>query len=293
MKEFFEREGEGLSNMEYRLTGEVIERFKHESFVNLGQLFTLDEVERVRSAFHEMMSEQSVGGVEIIREGGPETPVRSVMGWEHASPLLDHFTRDARVLAAVQSLIGDNVVLHQTKYNPKAPSGKGEKWDPHRGITFWHYLDGVPDPGRMVSVFIALTEQTVENGAVVTWKAAHNLTLEQLQEETDFGNRHEEGDTQKDTAPTLSLQIRPENIEGYTQTFEKVDLVGPPGTVWLLDSRNLHASAPNNSPSVRELVANVYRSAGNVPATPRGKEFLCSTSNTPLRPFVAGKDGEL
>ena len=68
--------------------------------------------------------------------------------------------------------------------------------------------------------------------------------------------------------------------------FEKLLLEGPPGTVWLLDSRNLHASPPNMSTSVRELIANVYSSTDNFPQHPRSEEFLCGISKIPLKPYV-------
>lgn len=277
--------------MSHRLNAEAIQTFEQDSILFLGQLFTEKEIGNVRAAFAKVL-QAPPQGMEVIREGGPETTVRSVMGWENADPVLDRFVRDTRVLEVVQSVIGDDVVFHQTKYNPKAPSGKGEKWDPHRGITFWHYLDGVPDPKKMVSIFLALTEQTKENGATYTWKGAHHMTLEDLKEETDFGQR-QEGETGADTAAYLSLQIKPEKIAEYDKRFEKVDIVGPAGSVWLLDSRNLHASPPNKSDKVRELIANVYRSTDNFPLHPRDKEFLCGTSKVPLKPFEVGKDGQL
>lgn len=277
--------------MRNRLTADAIKVFERDSILPLGELFTEKEVRNVRAAFARVL-QAAPHGMEIIREGGPETTVRSVMGWENADPVLDHFVRDTRVLDVVQSVLGKRVVFHQTKYNPKAPSGKGEKWDPHRGITFWHYLDGVPDPKKIVSIFLALTEQTWQNGATYTWKGAHHMTLDDLRGETDFGSRNE-GETGGDTAAHLSLQIKPEKIAEYDEKFEKMDIVGPAGSAWLLDSRNLHASPPNNSDEVRELIANVYRSTDNFPLHPRDQEFLCGTSRVPLKPFEAGKDGEL
>lgn len=267
----------------HRLTEAARRAFDADSFVNLGQIFTPHEVADVRAGFERVL-QVAPPGVEIIRESG-SGEVRSVMGWENADPVLDQFTRDVRVLEAVQSVIGDEVVFQQTKYNPKAPGGKGEKWDPHRGITYWHYRDGVPDPNKMISVFVALTEQTKENGATYTWKGAHYVTLADLKEETDF-SLCKEGETSDDTAASLSIQIKPQKIAEYDQKFEKIYLEGPEGTVWLLDSRNLHASQPNRSHRVRILVANVYRSITNYPKHPRDKEFLCGTSKIPLKPFV-------
>lgn len=263
-----------------KLNLQEIQTFQKDSYLPLGQLFSAEEMSKVRESFDRVLAAPPPD-MEIIREheGGP---VRSVMGWQQSDPVLDHFTRDSRVLDVVQSILGPEVVFHQTKYNPKAPTGKGEKWDPHRGITFWHYLDGVPDPAKMVSIFIAVTEQTPENGATFTWKGAHGVTLEDLRNETDFNHR-QQGEVSGDTAAYLSLQIKQEKIAEYDRTYEKLHLTGPAGTVWLLDSRNLHASQPNNSDQVRILIANVYRSKDNHPLHPRPHQFLCCTSQDPLK----------
>lgn len=263
----------------YRLSEAQLRNFERDSFLNLGQLFTLDEMNAVVAAFDNLLSAPSQN-IDVIKEGS-SAGTRSVMGWENEDPVLAHFSRDARVLGAVQSVIGEEVVFHQTKYNPKAPNGVGEKWDPHRGITFWHYLDGVPEPQRIVSIFIAVTDQTEANGATYTWTGAHNMDLEELKQETDFNSR-QDSEMSGDTAAYLSLQIKPEKIEEYNRRFEQTYFAGPAGTVWLLDSRNLHASQPNLSDKTRILVANVYRSIENYPRHPRPSEILCNTSATPL-----------
>ncbi len=256
---------------------EQISAYEKDGFVNLGVLFTREEMAAVRAALFCVLLAPPPG-VAVIREEG-SSAVRSVMGWERAGGILDKFSRDERVLGPVQAIFGDGVVLHQVKYNPKAGEGHGDKWDPHRGFTFWHFLDGVPRAEGMISVFIALTDQTLENGAVQTWKGAHRLSLEQLREETDFSARQgEEGDT----ATRLSLQMKEECIELCDQQFERVYLTGQAGTVWLLDSLNLHASGSNEDDEDRDLVADVFRAISNKPLHPRKSEFLCGTSNEPL-----------
>ncbi|MEG3162876.1 phytanoyl-CoA dioxygenase family protein [Sphingomonas sp. LB2R24] len=269
-------------NSRYGLTKDKLSTFRRDSIVNLGVLFDADEVSAVVAEFSALL-QSPVANVKVIGESG-SNEARSVMGWENATLRLREFATDIRVLGPVQSVLGEDVVFHQTKYNPKAAHGKGEKWDPHRGITFWHYLDGVPDPEGMVSVFIALTDQTKENGATYTWLGAHDMTIEDLRDETDFSNR-DNASNNDDTSADLSLQIRPEKIAQYDEKYEKIDLVGPAGTVWLLDSRNLHASQPNRSEAVRILVANVFRKVSNVPLHPRNEQALCATLDNSIVPF--------
>lgn len=267
-----------------RLDQQSLETFKRDSIVCLGQIFNEREMAKVRAAMERVIV-AAPQGVEIIREGGLQSPVRSVMGWENSDPVLDHFTRDHRVLQPVQSIIGDkNVVFHQTKYNPKAANGEGDKWDPHRGFSYWHFKDGVPRSKEIVSIFVAVTEQSIENGAVKTWKGAHHLSIEELKQEsifTETSERTYEGDT----ASKLSIQIDPRKMTEYQSKYEEVNLVGPAGTAWLLDSLNLHRSVNNESEKTRILIANVCRSINNVPKHPRDMEYLCGTSTTPLVPY--------
>ncbi|WP_321968093.1 phytanoyl-CoA dioxygenase family protein [Burkholderia cepacia] len=277
---FGEFESGNKSGFDFRLNERDIENFRRESVINLGKVFSDEEMKSVQESFDGVCADPN--HIDVITESGSGI-VRSVMGWENANPLLAHFATDIRILGAVQSIIGEDVVFHQTKYNPKAPSGAGEKWDPHRGITFWHYLDGVPDPTKIVSIFIAVTDQTKENGATYTWKRAHHMSMDDLRDETDFSNR-QDGDNSSDTGAYLSLQIKPEKIAEYDRKFEKIYLEGPAGTAWILDSRNLHASQPNLSNKVRVLVANVYRSVDNHPIHPRDNINLCNTGCTPIKP---------
>jgi ectoine hydroxylase-related dioxygenase (phytanoyl-CoA dioxygenase family) len=260
------------------LSGQQLKEFRENGFINLGQLFTPAELIKTREAFQGVLN-SNPSEVHFSYEGGSSN-VKSIENWHNATPLLKAFARDQRVLDAVKSVIGPRVTFHQSKYNPKAPNKQGEPWEPHRGFTFWHFLDGVQGPDKMVSVFIALTDQTEENGAVYTWKGAHDIDVQGLSDETDFSNRKMD-DGSHDTATNLSLKIKPEKLAEYDREFEKCRLTGLAGTVWLIDSRNLHASAENKSDQTRELIANVFRSTENSPQHPR-QEYICGSSNEPL-----------
>ncbi len=256
----------------------MTEAYYNDGYLRFDNFFCPEEIENIRQGFQDLLK-NPLEGVEIITEEKSEV-VRSVMGWQNVLGTLSAFARNPRVLNLLSSAMKtseDELTFHQTKYNPKAPSGEGQRWDPHRGITFWHYLDGVPDPDKIISIFIALTEQTEANGATYLWKGSHKLTLQDLRDETDFGDRKNE--VSKDTAADLSLKIKEEKIREYDEKFERINLTGSAGTVWVLHSSTLHASPPNLSDKTRELVANVYRSRDNRPLHPRPHEFLCDTSN--------------
>ncbi len=248
------------------------DRFLKDGFFQIERSFSLSELEEIKAAFRGL-TEHPVDGVGIIREESSPS-VRSIMGWQRVPGILMNFATDERVLDPVRTVLGNRVEFHQTKYNPKAGNSRGEKWDPHRGDTFWCWKDGVPASKGLLSVFIALTDQTEENGAVYAWKGSHAITLEQIRPFM-LGLEETADQTTKDTAADLSLQISPEKLEDIDRNFERVMLTGPAGTAWVLDAGLLHASQANRSNKVRELVANVFRAEGNAPLRPRPQNYLC------------------
>lgn len=254
-------------------------RFRREGLLQLERLFSAEEMWRVQIAFDEMLANPPEG-VGIIPEDGDPRVVRSVMGWQRCDGVLSRFARDARIMDWIWAILGDEVVFHQTKYNPKAPNLRGEKWDPHRGDTFWCFKDGVPRSSGLLSVFVAITDQTESNGAVFAWPGSHQITIDEIKLHLR-GLEREQNDGQ-DTARDLSLQIRPEKLEEIDRTYRRRELTGPAGTVWLLDAGLLHASAANRSDLVRALVANVYRRRDNKPQHPRSQEYLCEVSDVPI-----------
>ena len=256
-----------------------LDLYRRDGIFRLNNVFTPWEILAVQKEFAKVTT-QHPDGVGIIREDGNSTVVRSIMGWQRGDGILSRFARDERIMRCVHAILGDQVVFHQTKCNPKAPDEMGEKWDPHRGDTFWCWKDGVPDPEGLMSVFIALTDQTEENGAVYAWPGSHEITLAQirphmlgLSEDQGFG---------KDTAANLSLQISPQRLEEIERTYRRVMLTGPAGTVWLLNAGLLHASQANRSTETRTLVANVYRRIDNRPQHPRTLQYLCEVSQQPI-----------
>ena len=246
--------------------------FVRDGFFQLERGFSFPELKEIRAAFRDL-TEHPVSGVEIIREEY-SFAVRSIMGWQRVRGTLANFATDERVLGAVRSILGGRIEFHQTKYNPKAGNSRGEKWDPHRGDTFWCWKDGVPTSKGLLSVFIALTDQTEGNGAVYVWKGSHVITLDQIRPFM-LGLEETKDETTKDTAADLSLQISPEKLGDIDRNFERIMLTGPAGTVWVLDAGLLHASQANRSNDVRELVANVFRAEGNSPRHPRPEQYLC------------------
>ena len=218
-------------------------------------------------------------GVGIIYEEDGCT-LRSVMGWQRAHGVLSNFAGNEIILHNIKSILGAKVEFHQTKYNPKAPDESGRPWEPHRGDTYWHYKDGIVDTHRMCSVFIAMTDQTENNGAVSVWKGSHVVTLEDIK--SDMTGIETQDASSDDTGEKLSQTVVSGRLQEFNDLYPRVLLTGRAGTVWFLDPALLHESAANLSGQVRELVANVFRSTDNRPQHPREHAYLSEPANGPL-----------
>src|SRR5215510_16104503 len=73
---------------------------------------------------------------------------------------VDEIVRHARVLDAVETIIGPNILAWGTSFFIKEPRNKSfVSW--HQDLTYWGL-----DPADIVTAWIALSESTAENGAM-------------------------------------------------------------------------------------------------------------------------------
>jgi ectoine hydroxylase len=251
------------------LSEKQIEEYKEKGYLYLGQLFSKEEIDATQAAFNKIHAGRAV---KIIYEEDGET-IRSIMGWHHNQDLAE-FAKDEQVLQKVRDVLGGEVEFHQSKMNPKAPDENGEKWDPHRGDVFWCLKDGVPNPEGILTVFIALTEQTKENGAVIAWEGSHNISLSEMKEHI---TGIESNNAVADTASYLSVQINNKFLQHIDEKYERVSFEGDIGSVWLIHSGLLHESGSNQTTQTRKLIANVFRSKDNRPKHPRPQSYLCES----------------
>jgi len=83
-------------------------------------------------------------------------------------------TRSERMVRSVQSLLGDGEVCHfHSKLMQKEPK-VGGAWEWHQDYGYW-YKNGFLYPDALISVMLALTEATKENGCLQVLKASHKM----------------------------------------------------------------------------------------------------------------------
>jgi hypothetical protein len=164
--------------------------------------------------------------------------------------------RSQSLVGAVQTLLGDGEVCHfHSKLMQKEPK-VGGAWEWHQDYGYW-YKNGFLYPEAMISVMVALTEATVENGCLQVLKGTHKMgRLEHL-----FA-----GEQQGADMPF---------VEEALKNCERVHVELKPGDVLFFHSNLLHMSDANLSDKPRWSLISAYNMSYNKPF--REKNLSCIT----------------
>jgi len=161
---------------------------------------------------------------------------------------LDEIVRHPRVLDAVESIIGPNILVWGTSFFIKEPRNKSfVSW--HQDLTYWGL-----EPADIVTAWIALSPSTRENGAMRVLPASH--TVEVL--------------PHTDTFAADNLLSRGQEIRVDVDERKAVALELEPGQMSLHHVKLIHGSEPNASPhrriglAVRYIPTHVRQTAGMV-----------------------------
>jgi ectoine hydroxylase-related dioxygenase (phytanoyl-CoA dioxygenase family) len=165
-------------------------------------------------------------------------------------------TRSERMVSSVQSLLGDGEVCHfHSKLMQKEPK-VGGAWEWHQDYGYW-YKNGFLYPDALISVMLALTEATKENGCLQVLKGSHKMgRFEHL-----FA-----GEQQGADMPF---------VEEAEKICERVHVELKPGDVLFFHSNLLHMSDANLSDKPRWSLISAYNLSYNVPF--REKNMSCIT----------------
>ena len=143
-------------------------------------------------------------------------------------------------------LAGDTPVCHfHSKLMQKEPK-VGGAWEWHQDYGYW-YKNEFLFPDQMVSIMVAITEATIENGCMQVIPQSHKMGR------VEHGFSGEQvGASQRYV--DLALEMLP---------LQYVEL--QPGDALAFHSNILHRSAANNSDKSRWSLISVYNRAGNKP----------------------------
>ena len=162
------------------LSSNQLKQYEDEGFVSPINIFSKEKANEIRNE------------IELIEKEIPGELDNSGRYNAHSiSPLLDEVTHHPKILDAVQSLIGKDILVCGTTLFIKNPNEKG----------FVSYHQDAKyiglEPYNWVTAWVAITDSNEKNGCMRMWSGSHKENLKEHDEKFNKGNLLTRGQTVK------------------------------------------------------------------------------------------------
>ena len=160
------------------LSSNQLKQYEDEGFVSPINIFSKEKAKEIRNE------------IELIEKEMPGELDKSGRYNAHLiSPLLDEVTHNPKILDAVQSLIGENILVCGTTLFIKNPNEKG----------FVSYHQDAKyiglEPLNWVTAWVAITDSNEHNGCMRMWSGSHKDNLKEHEQMFNEGNLLTRGQT--------------------------------------------------------------------------------------------------
>ena len=195
------------------LSSNQLKQYEDQGFVSPINIFSKDKAKEIRNE------------IELIENKIPGELEKSGRYNAHLiSPLLDEVTHNSKILNAVQSIIGENILICGTTLFIKNPNEKG----------FVSYHQDAKyiglEPHNWVTAWVAITNSNEKNGCMRMWSGSHKDNLRDHDQKFNKDNLLTRGQTVKNVS------------------LEKTEpIVLKAGQVSLHHPKIVHGSGLNNS----------------------------------------------
>jgi len=246
--------------MNKQLTEEQTAAFHRDGFLILRSFFSTPEIERLYAVALQDAA-ISRNSYDLNDQSGKKT--RLALWFTPGDDIYGLLSKSERVVHAAHQLMdGNTPVCHfHSKLMQKEPR-VGGAWEWHQDYGYW-YKDEFLFPDQMLSVMVAVTEATRENGCLQVIKGSHKMGRVEhgLAGEQVGASRHYVG---------LALQI-----------MELVYVELQPGDALIFHSNLLHRSEANLSDHSRWSLISVYNRQSNIPFTGKSPSAIIPLEAVP------------
>lgn len=218
------------------LPPQAVDHYRRAGYVSPIRVMTAAEAEGCR---RKLEAAEASGR---LPEGALRTKSHLLLTW------VDEIVRNPRVLDAVESVIGPDILVWGTSFFIKEPRNPSYvSW--HQDLTYWGL-----EPADIVTAWIALSESSRENGAMRVIPGTHTMEVV----------------PHKDTFAADNLLSRGQEVSVEVDEREAVALELEPGEMSLHHVKLIHGSDPNPSHkrriglAVRYIPTRVRQVAGDV-----------------------------
>ena len=172
------------------LSSNQLKQYKDDGFVSPINIFSKEKAKEIREE------------IELIENKVPGELEKSGRYNAHLiSPLLDEVTHNSKILDAVESLIGRNILVCGTTLFIKNPNEKG----------FVSYHQDAKyiglEPHNWVTAWVAITDSNEKNGCMRMWSGSHKDNLKEHDEKFNEGNLLTRGQTVKDVPKEKTIPL--------------------------------------------------------------------------------------
>ena len=162
------------------LSPNQLKQYEDEGFVSPINIFSKQRAKEIRDE------------IELIEKEIPSELEKSGRYNAHLiSPLLDEVTHNPKILDAVESLIGEDILVCGTTLFIKNPNEKG----------FVSYHQDAKyiglEPHNWVTAWVAITDSNEHNGCMRMWSGSHKDNLKEHDQKFNQGNLLTRGQTVK------------------------------------------------------------------------------------------------
>jgi ectoine hydroxylase-related dioxygenase (phytanoyl-CoA dioxygenase family) len=160
------------------LSSNQLKQYEETGFISPINVFSKEKAKEIRNE------------IELIEKKRPKELEKTGRYNAHlVSPLLDAVTHDSKILDAVQSLIGKNILVCGTTLFIKNPNEKG----------FVSYHQDAKyiglEPHNWVTAWVAITNSNEKNGCMRMWSGSHKDNIKHHEQKYDEGNLLTRGQT--------------------------------------------------------------------------------------------------
>ena len=237
--------------MNYQLSQEELKAYHQDGYLIKRSFFSVEET----NLLYNLSIDDSVIGNSMDFNDQSGNRTRLTLWFTPGDDSFGLMSRSERMVRAVAALLGtEGEVCHfHSKVMQKEPK-VGGAWEWHQDYGYW-YKNGFLYPEAMISVMVALTEATKENGCLQVLKGSHKM------------QRFEHGFAGEQQGADMDF------VNAAEKVCELVYVQLNPGDALFFHSNILHRSAANTSDKSRWSIISAYNLSYNIPF--REKNMSC------------------
>ena len=205
-----------------------------------------------------------------------ECTLRSIYGFQNNSTFIKWLKSYSIIKEITQTLLGEQVYLHQTKVNLKNQN-ESSVWPYHRDFPFWKVFDHFPD-NQFLNVVVYLDDVFEGSGELKVIPKSHNhfLAREAQDEQIDYSL---EGSASSD----LLFSFSSDELEMFGSTYGIDSTIGRKGSLLIFNTNLIHGSGNSSIDYSRKIMILTFNSCSNIPVDQSKRpNYLCNLNRTPI-----------